>query len=249
MKKYGFTLAEILISLGIIGVVSAIILPTFTANSQNQANASKLSAASNAAENAFSSMMLAEGYDDIRDTSFGQKFSSGNAGKLGDFLKYTNSNTTYTSLGYSSNAPFKTINNVALEENALKPAFAVTTKNGAVIAFKPAIKEFTETEITNLEKNGCSVTSKLATVVIDVNGPAKPNKVGRDVYAYILGGDGILYPYGSKMGNLIASNGSEDKDYSESTNSNYSCNPSKCSSYYGLGCTGKLIEDGYKMKY
>lgn len=32
MKKFGFTLAEILVTLGIIGVVSALVLPTFTRN-------------------------------------------------------------------------------------------------------------------------------------------------------------------------------------------------------------------------
>ena len=32
MRKFGFTLAEILVTLGIIGVVSALILPTFTQN-------------------------------------------------------------------------------------------------------------------------------------------------------------------------------------------------------------------------
>lgn len=35
MKRYGFTLAEVLITLGIIGVVSAMVIPTFTQSTQN----------------------------------------------------------------------------------------------------------------------------------------------------------------------------------------------------------------------
>ena len=41
-KNQGFTLAEVLITLGIIGVVAALIIPMFIQNYKNQATASKL---------------------------------------------------------------------------------------------------------------------------------------------------------------------------------------------------------------
>ena len=44
MKKFGFTLAEVLITLSIVGIVSALTIPNFVANAQNKANAAKLSA-------------------------------------------------------------------------------------------------------------------------------------------------------------------------------------------------------------
>ena len=37
MKKYGFTLAEVLITLGIIGVVAAITIPTLVSNYKQRA--------------------------------------------------------------------------------------------------------------------------------------------------------------------------------------------------------------------
>ena len=70
MKKNGFTLAEVLISLGIVGVIAAITLPTFTSNTQNQANASRLSSTVSTLENAFSAIIAGEGYDDLDESTF-----------------------------------------------------------------------------------------------------------------------------------------------------------------------------------
>lgn len=45
MKKFGFTLAEVLVTLGIIGVISALVLPTFTSSTQRAKIGPKLAKA------------------------------------------------------------------------------------------------------------------------------------------------------------------------------------------------------------
>lgn len=45
MKKHGFTLAEVLVTLGIIGVISALVMPTFTSSMQNRKIGPKLAKA------------------------------------------------------------------------------------------------------------------------------------------------------------------------------------------------------------
>ena len=53
MKKQGFTLAEVLITLGIVGVVAALTAPALVMSSRNEANAARLSTVVSNMENAF----------------------------------------------------------------------------------------------------------------------------------------------------------------------------------------------------
>ena len=65
MKKLGLTLAEILIVLGIAGVVASVTLPTFISNNQNKLNATKLASTIQTFENAFTTMMSIEAAEDF----------------------------------------------------------------------------------------------------------------------------------------------------------------------------------------
>ena len=68
MKKLGFTLAEVLITLGIIGVVAALTAPALVMSNRNQANAAKLSVVVSNLENAFTSAIAQEGADNLYGT-------------------------------------------------------------------------------------------------------------------------------------------------------------------------------------
>ena len=96
MKKRGFTLAEVLIAMALIGVISALTLPTFISNSRNRANAAKLASTVNAVETAFQSMMASQAEDDFSQTSFGQ---NRDAASLGEFLKLNGEGANYINVG------------------------------------------------------------------------------------------------------------------------------------------------------
>lgn len=66
MKK-GFTLAEVLITLGIIGVVAALTLPTLTANTQNAKIGPKLAKAVSSFEQANEALLSAHSIDYLSD--------------------------------------------------------------------------------------------------------------------------------------------------------------------------------------
>ena len=68
MTKRGFTLAEVIITLGIIGVVAALTVPTLVENGKNKANAAKLSVVISNLDNAFGSMIAKEGVSDLYGT-------------------------------------------------------------------------------------------------------------------------------------------------------------------------------------
>lgn len=61
LNKRGFTLTEVLITLGIIGVIGALTIPALIQNGQNEANAAKLSVVVSNIENALTTMIAREG--------------------------------------------------------------------------------------------------------------------------------------------------------------------------------------------
>ena len=69
MKKRGFTLAEVLITLGIVGVVAALTAPALIMSSRNEANAARLSVVVSNLENAFQTAIAQEGADNLYGTS------------------------------------------------------------------------------------------------------------------------------------------------------------------------------------
>lgn len=81
MKKTGFTLAEVLIALGLVGVIASITIPTFVTNCRQQANEAKFSSTVADMENAFGNMIVNELGDDFTDTKFYSNITKANLEK------------------------------------------------------------------------------------------------------------------------------------------------------------------------
>ena len=202
MKKTGFTLAEVLISLAIVGVVSAIAIPTFVSNTQAQSNVAKLSTVASALENALTTMIASEAAIDLTDTTFGKEYSksiSTALGELSKFLKFSESE------GHGD-TPY----------GGITAAEWKLTKSGAYLGFEA-------------KSDDNATANSIGRILIDVNGGTKPNKEGKDIFAYAIGEDGILYPAGS---------------------SNYKTlyGDAACEGDVGIGCTATIVENGYKLK-
>lgn len=218
MKKRGFTLAEVMIALALIGVVTSLTIPTFIANSRNKANASRLAAVISSVENTFTTMIASEAVHDLSETEFG---SSQTEEKFGKYMKLAGSGTSLSSY-YGVTSPFKTLNQVAVNPNVTR---IFQTKNGALIIFY--------SKDIAAPTDG-SHPGSLGHVTIDVNGSAKPNIWGRDVFLFRLGYDGLLYPAGGKMYTKM-----------DTTGSSYKCDGST----KNQGCTARLIENNYEIDF
>ena len=230
MKKNGFTLAEVLVAIGIIGVAAALTIPTFVSNGRNQANAAKLSTTISAVENALTSMIASEGVQDLTETDFGSSLS---AGDLGRYLKGASSSTSIT---------FSDIAGTA--ENNDTPGMTFETKSGAILMFTSSSLEQSESDVKSL---GGSVTGAVASLVIDVNGSELPNKWGRDAFYFLVGTDGLLYPAGGVNFSIL-----QKKDVANvwsKKDSTYICNDVTKSANCGIGCTARLIENNYKVDF
>lgn len=192
MKKCGFTLAEVLITLGIVGVIAALTMPMLVGQSKNQANATKLSSTVSNIENALTSIIAKESAEDLYETEL--LSSAGTPTdfetELGKFLQCSYVEDVY------GDKKIRTLNKGSGDA---PEGDAYMLKSGAVM-FVSDIAESDDSEF-------------FATVVIDVNGAELPNTYGRDIFFYKLGAKGFLYPYGGEKvgGSYTCSSNSDGK--------------------------------------
>ena len=263
MKKRGFTLAEVLITLGIIGVVAALTAPALVTSSRNEANAAKLSVVVSNLENAFHNAIIQEDANNLYGTSMWangaisstsidtkQSAFAGNLGRYMILSGFKNSSNSYMGtiqfhqMTNTGGVDATGITNLP----STQPCIAIETKSGAIIYIATFAPNVTETARSNAIKAGSSYYTKAAEVFIDVNGKNAPNTYGRDVFAFQLGENGVLYPYGGKDVGRVSFGGAGDAW--DIAGQKHSCTDAdKGSENKGLGCTARVIAEGYKINY
>lgn len=260
MKKLGFTIAEVLISLVLIGVVASLTMPLLVSENQKKTQAAKLSVAVSNFETAMRSMMAAEDVTELYDTRAWKElsreltnFNKNNAlkfmGNIGEYLELTDYSGSITNF-YSTDLPLKGINNEIFPMGRFDTDLYAGFKATGGVAYFIYIWDSTHGEnkrISQAEANreGVSLQEEAAKVIIDVNGAAKPNMIGRDIFFFQLGSDGVLYPFG---GRDVAKYEQGSVDRTWNGVGGWSCTDNTKSNF-GVGCTARLIENGYNMDY
>lgn len=240
-KNLAFTLAEVLITLGIIGVVAAMTIPTLMANSQKEQYVAALKKSYAGFNQAL--QLIANDYGCTGDLRCTGLFAPGTSDQtLGDELvKYfkisSNCKVTADTSCFSTQVS-NTFDGSSARSNPRNSHYTFTTTDGVAYI------------VSNDQSNGnCSTNAALGTtgamaqecaaLVMDVNGPNKgPNNYGRDIFFfYITNGKGpLLYPVGGK-------------DYITWWNNNIPDGCGNTANTSGIYCTGKVIEQSWQMNY
>ena len=219
MKKHGFTLAEVLITLGIIGVVSALVMPTFVTSTQNAKTGPKLAKAVAMFEQANKAILLDEEADSLT--------GAGVVTARDAVTTYFTSNLRNHLKGaYAAN-------NVYANEVETGGTYALSgfiTPDGTAFVFQNGPTPSTGTNLAHLNQ----VSSKL---MIDINGNAGPNRPARDRFYFYMMDDGSLQPYGGAQ--EAAANRWTAKCAKGS-------NPTGENRTF---CTGHVLENGLKVEY
>lgn len=179
-KKFGFTLSEVLITLGIVGIVAALTIPAIMKNYKNRLYVSELKKVYSQLTNATSSIMSDEHAQNFYETTGGVKDSctstdsedcKGSAYFLTNYFKSMKQNCINGD-GQCVAATYHSTKGKSANE--FNSSYCIQTVNGAAICM------FFDTK---------SNTSK---IIVDVNGTSEPNITGRDVYVMQVASDGSI---------------------------------------------------------
>lgn len=230
-----FTLAEVLITLGIIGVVAAMTIPTLVSNYQKTQYVSQLQKMTAVLNSGFKQLMANTSCNDIPCT-----------GIIG-----ADSNTTIDNLKNAN--VFDIINSCPLSvmgchDNYVYPlsndtALWIPHDHYSMIVFKDGsvLGLYNDTYVNCNLSGGISQYASVcfSSAIIDINGSKPPNKFGRDVYRFVLSKNGEILPIGT-VNSTSLWNGNWDSD--KTTN---------CIVGVGDGatCFGRIVEQGWEMKY
>lgn len=181
MMKKGFTLAEVLITLSIIAVVSVMTIPSVVKSYKYKVYASSAKKVYAQIEDAVSSIMLDEMAPTYVQTSAGVKNDcttgkeKGSCYFLRNYFKVVNDcdvtlNTKCT--------PAKYVTLSGVDAGVPFGSRCIQTSNGATLCavFNPV--------------------NSITSIFFDVNGPAQPNIVGIDAYTVNIDQTGKVYPWG-----------------------------------------------------
>ena len=232
--KNAFTLAEVLITLGIIGIVAAMTMPMLIGKYKKQVTVTQLKKAYTVL-----SQMVLQSQEDNGPVYFSTS-ENVNATVVENFFKlywlpYFNSPTVAKEgeyiygKGYAFNTLEGTEADTNIYTNYSQGRIYFTTNDGTAyfVFIMNWDREYDE------EGNLISLTAKYGTIQqvwIDLNGIKPPNTLGKDVFIFVVYFDNnIVRPYG----------------YDKTTNQiNFNCSHTNSGGY----CAAKIMNDGWEIK-
>ncbi len=189
MKRKAFTLAEVLITLGIIGVLAAILIPNIVENYREKQFTSQLKKVYAALANAYEKTLVE--YGETYNWNLGTANSSDGANRLNELLlpNFRILNNCKTDGGCWRNTEIKYLNNTSSGLNisnnsAYSTAFV---EGGMLLAFRVL-----DANCNLAIGTGDEYGHVCAEVVVDVNGEKNPNAYGYDVHIFYVTRHGFV---------------------------------------------------------
>ena len=239
INKMGYTLAEILICIGIVGVLAALTIPRVVGNFDKKASGTSLGRTvqllqdgmSNVIQEAQNNNDIGKAFSNLAAIQFRDIGLDGNeyivdGGNLfqnvRSFLNLTEDDTYITEniKTYTGDNPSDDVIN---GYTAYKLA-----KTNSVVMYRDASGQ-ADTSDNN---------AIIASILIDTNGIKNPNRFGQDIFLFGLANNGVLVPAGSQA-------------YYDSEDINPQSVVNGCANAPGNGisCAARVMADKWEIKY
>ena len=222
-----FTLAEVLITLGVIGIVAAMTMPSLIANYQKKVWVNQLKKSVSVLEQGFQKMLADDGVDDLADTNVWSYLDttvvSPTAGVAGECYLYYDYNSV-PSCTLFFNQWKKYFNIIDISQTPYDYTHNYLNSNYGEDMSSNYFFKFADGLWLSGQIFSPKGTDIRATLWIDVNGEKRPNMFGRDVFTFGLDRTGKFILYGDS-------------------------NNCKTGDVDGSNCLKRIVENGWVMDY
>lgn len=252
-KIMAFTLAEVLITLGIIGIVASMTIPTLVNNVQKREYVSRLRKTYAILNQAFQKYAADQGcVGDLKCTGLFSDTTPNKATEWRDFfnnyLKVSKDCGTGAGCFPAEESYFNLAAGGVMTPDSDTDYYKVILADGQSVG----VQTFDFQLNCNADANNVaagSLRKGCAWIIIDTNGSKGPNKAGRDYFpenSLDLTSEHFVVPYfGSK--DWASATYSPIQVWSDTTISAFYCGTAADS--VGYACASRIIEEGWEMNY
>lgn len=236
--KFGFTLAEVLIAMGVVGVIAALTIPNLMNDYQKKSLAAAAHKFYSQTEDALGSYLAEHNADSLYEA--GMSSGAGVVNFFKDNFKITTDcgtsktpcfASTYTSIDGTSTVDITPANYACTYVFTLPSGTSVCTSSGLPYSYS---------------ENG--ITKRYGFVYFDVNGPKPPNIAGRDYFLAYMWDDGSLEGTSTVKPSCRKYNTAAACAPYASASAARAASVCTNNSWPG-GCLGKLQENNWEMNY
>ena len=242
MRKSGFTLAEVLVTLAVIGVVAALTMPSLVGNYQKTKVGPSVRKFMTTIENANEHILGDESVAKISDA-----VSSSNE-YMEMLSNYLSGSTvrqeggTIMTLNNLTVSPKQYIGNTTPDDMDMSaPIFNFNAGDSFAVSFLGS-----EQITANRGNARGSYKGMAATLYYDLNGfKIKPNRLGKDIFIIHVDNNGMTLPEGGSQ--LYNAYTNVEAENPWNTSEDDLCNEDKVST--GNSCAGSVADNGWKVIY
>ena len=246
MKKIGFTLAEILITLGVVGIIASLTMPALQTSVQKQSIGPALAKAINTLENANKMLLTQQNARNLTevcvDIKNGEDVLEANSNYFNclafhNVIRATRENpfTNDNLRDFNLNDPGA--NNAA---NSLPK-----TDTGTKYTSDDGITYYTWNDSWSNVNAPTPYHNVSYTVYVDVNGPKQPNAIGRDLFPLTINAKGSVLAYGSRAWAHFTG----QETWEEYCNATAVRTKESGNGDVGDFCAGSIVDNGYRVIY
>ena len=247
-RKAAFTLAEVLITLGIIGIVAAMTMPTLISKHEKKVYGTKLIQTYSILNQGFRAYLGQNETDLLSQTPAFDSIHNSAVSSCDpenwdnpackEFVDEMSKIFNGIHLNKTGVVTYKYLK---ANGTGTRGPWSFTLNNGAVMYIGVSKNYNTTGRLAQVKQYGTKLTTSVAYLDIDINGAKKPNRWGRDFFEFQVSDEGIVIPEGGKDYSVFR-NGNLDSMWNSQYMS-WGCKP-ETTSPKGWGCGARVIEEG-----